>query len=86
MPINSEAKEVAIMHGWDGFGMGGGMMFFWVILLLVVIAVIVWAVGRASGPGQAAGPSAEETLKQRYVRGEITKEQYDQILADLRRS
>ena len=74
------------MHGWDGFGMGGGMMFLWVILLLVVIAVIVWAVGRTSGPGQTGASSAEETLKQRYARGEITKEQYDQILADLRRS
>lgn len=34
--------------------------------------------------GMNGSMDAEEILRQRYARGEITKEQYDQMLRDLR--
>ena len=71
-----------------GMGLGGGlvMVLFWVVL-------IVGAVWLARGlfpngqqpPASSTRPeaSAEDILKQRYARGEISKEQYDQMHRDL---
>jgi len=74
---------------WEiGMGLGGGLMMvlFWGVL-------IVGAVWLARGlfpngqqpPASATRPdaSAEDILKQRYARGEISKEQYDQMRHDL---
>lgn len=38
-----------------------------------------WGMHRMGGP-----MDAEEIIRQRYARGEITKEQFDQMLRDLR--
>ena len=70
-----------------GMGLGGlAMVLFWVIL-------IVGAVWLARGlfptsqqpPASSSRPesSADEILKQRYARGEITKDQYEQMRRDL---
>lgn len=70
------------MH-W-GYGMGGWMMFFWFLLAVAIIALVVWAITRAAAPqGRSAGP--EEVLRERYARGEITREQFEQMREDLRR-
>ncbi len=88
------------MHGF-GYGcgwMGGfgpiGAIISGIIGLVVVIAIIVlivWAVRRLSAgaafsrvaSGAPNGP--REILQQRYARGEITREQYQQMLDDLNR-
>jgi putative membrane protein len=77
-------------YGYDhGYGMfpwwGIVMMLFWLLVIGGVIALVVWAV-RNWRPSREAtvGPSdALETLKQRYARGEITKEEYDRMKHDL---
>ena len=85
------------MHGFGfgGFGTFGwiGMILNLVITLGVIIGVVllvVWAVRRigAAGPGSvtypgSGQPSAREILQTRYARGEITREQYLEMLADL---
>lgn len=72
-----------------GMGLGGGvvMVLFWVVL----IAGAVWLVRGVFPTGQQptasstrTEASADEILKQRYARGEITKEQYEQMRRDLR--
>ena len=71
-----------------GMGLGGGLMMvlFWGALILGA----VWLVrtlfpNRQQPPASAIRPeaSAEDILKQRYARGEISKEQYDQMHRDL---
>ncbi len=67
---------------------GGGlvMVLFWVALIIGA----VW-LARAIFPGGQQPPtrsttheaSADEILKQRYARGEITKEQYEAMRRDL---
>ena len=63
--------------------MGGGL-----ILTLLVLVVVVWAiikvfpdwqdrVGLNNGRENKREDSAEETLRQRFVRGEIDAEEYD---------
>jgi putative membrane protein len=81
--------------GWWGMmrpGMMGGFGFmwlmpvFWVIILGLIIWAIVAAVGRpgeSSSQGSSKTDSALEILKQRYARGEINKEEYEQKKKDI---
>jgi len=73
------------MHGFGG--MGGFMGFGWLIWI-IIIGVIVWAVTQfskqRSGAHRDTGEqSPEDILKQRYARGEITREEYIKIKQDL---
>ena len=72
--------------GLGGFGfpfMGGiWMILFWVL----IIGGVVWLIQSfARGTTSSAPPSASflEVLKQRYAKGEITKEQFEQMKHDL---
>ena len=59
------------MGGWDW----GGMLFGWLMMGGLVL-LIVWAV---SGGGSVTRPStatALDVLAERFVRGEITSEEY----------
>ncbi len=54
------------------------------IILIGLVVLVVWAVRRTSGPGGAARPqTARDVLELRYARGEITREQYQQMKEDL---
>ena len=79
------------MHGY-GFGFAGwGIMLAGAILVLLVliglIFLVIWAVRQGKGPGRNESghrlQSAEDILKARYARGEITREQYLSMLEDL---
>ncbi|MCF7806015.1 MAG: SHOCT domain-containing protein [Candidatus Marinimicrobia bacterium] len=79
------------MHGIGG-SMGFGMGFGWIIWLLI-IGVAIWAVVRLTNQNsqiQGRGHSTENSqdtpldiLKKRYARGEITKEEYEEMRKDL---
>ena len=75
-----------------GFGMGGGLG---IIFLLVIVALVVWAVVRVlpnQGGDQGGGnsspraeqSSAEDILKERFAKGQIDAEEYEDSLATLR--
>ncbi len=72
-----------------GFGMMGGFgligLLFNLLILVGVVALVVWAVKRFSdGTSNASGhESARDIAQARYARGEITREQYQQMLNDL---
>lgn len=68
---------------WGGFGWIG--MIFNLAILIGIVALIIWTVNRfASGSRQSnANQSPREILQTRYARGEITREQYQQMLTDL---
>jgi len=81
------------MMGWD---YGWGMMFFGGLLMLlfwgVVIALAVWAIraltrserDRNEGrPLASRENSAIEILKQRYAKGEISREEFQNMRRDL---
>lgn len=68
-----------------GFGNGWGMGFGWIIGLIIVVA-IVWLIIRSvnqnsNPPGHTR--SALDILKERYARGEIGKEEYENKKKDL---
>ena len=74
------------MHnaGWWLVPWGVVMVAFWV----GVVALVFWAISRLvrrGGPehGTPVRQDPLEVVKLRYARGEITKEQFDQIKKDL---
>lgn len=73
-----------------GFGMGFGFigLFFMLIFWGGLILGGIWLVktlfdNTPRGPAVPRQPSAREILDQRYARGEISREEYEQIKADL---
>jgi len=74
-----------MFHDWMW---GGGMWFGW-IFWLVIIGIIVWLLINQSTKNRnqnQINPHLEsplDILKKRYAKGEITKEQFDQMKKDL---
>lgn len=69
----------------NGYGMGFGGIFMWLFWLLVVVGV-VWMVKMMVGNGkkdQQADRSALDILKERYARGEINQQEFEQKRRDL---
>lgn len=72
---------------WHDMGWGG-MWFGWLFWIIILI-VVIWIVVRFAGGGQSRQlpPASHETpldiLKKRYAKGEINKEQYEQMKKDL---
>ena len=74
------------MHGFGGMGLFGGWigLIFNLAIIVGIVFLIVWAVKRfTSGNISASGQTPREIVQARYARGEITRDQYQQILQDL---
>ncbi len=71
-----------------GMGLGGGLMMvlFWIVLIVgaVWLARGLFQTGQQPPASSTRSElSAGEVLKQRYARGEISKDQFEQIRRDL---
>ncbi len=64
--------------GWWIFG-AVWMVVFWG----TIIALAVWAVSRLGGGGGGKEDSPLEIARRRYARGEITREEFEQLRQDL---
>ncbi len=78
------------MMGDFGFGFGIGWMIFglifWILIIVGLIFLIKWLIdqGKLTRPVQPVqNESPLDVLKIRYARGEITKEQFEQMKKDL---
>jgi len=74
------------MMGYYGnmFGLGGGifMLIFWVAIILL----IVWIVKEmADKSGKESSDSALEILRQRYAKGEISKDEFETKKSELKK-
>lgn len=74
--------------GSEGWGMGFGFMFmilFWALIAAAIVTVIRWAL-RASDSPERRAPREKtplEIVRERYARGEIGREEYEQLKRDL---
>jgi len=80
-------KEEPTMMG--GYGMMAGMGWLGILVMALfwvgVILLVVWGLSNAfPSRQQAVEPDAEEILKRRYARGEISREEYVQASETLR--
>lgn len=79
-----------------GFGLFGGLLSLIINIGVVVgiVILVIWAVRKISSNGSNASmswgqasqsqvQSPREILQTRYARGELTREQYQQMLSDL---
>ena len=81
-----------MMGGWDG-GMMGAFSWLWMLIPLLfwggLLVLIAWAVVRIFPGGHAGGvrreasaeasaPSAEDILRERFARGDIDAEEYEE--------
>ncbi len=64
-------------YGWGWFG-AISMVVFWV----AVFALVIWAVSRISQP-QTPHRSAEEILEERFARGEIDLQEFQERRREL---
>ncbi len=77
------------MMGWGG---GGFMMFIWIIIAAALIYYIVTNNNKSRENNNQREHhisheknQAEEIARQRYAKGEISKEEYNDILRNLRK-
>ena len=70
-------------YGWGWGGMGTGMLLFWILLIaaLVLLAKNFWSDN--AGKSGEKEKSALDILQERYARGEIGREEYEQKKHDL---
>ena len=82
------------MHSWPGiirgghFGGGGiiGMILgfiFFIAIIVAVIILIVWLLKKKSHSEGESKSRVLDILKERYAKGEITKEQFEAMKKDL---
>ncbi|MEJ2689764.1 MAG: SHOCT domain-containing protein [Deltaproteobacteria bacterium] len=64
------------MHGFGGIF----MILFWLLLIVIVFYLVKKSLSVSGGKEE----TAEDILKKRYARGEISKEEFERIKKDLR--
>jgi len=78
--------------GWDHMGNGMGwvmgfggifMILFWVVIIAVVVVLAGWLFGGFGQGDKSRVKSALDVLKERYARGEIKREEFEQKKRDL---
>lgn len=74
-----------------GWGVGGVCPMLWMsvmVLLIILVALAVLLIGRGILAGKAGrdlpSSTARQIIDERYARGEIDKQQYEQMKNDIR--
>jgi len=78
-----------MMNEWGnigGWGMGFGIVFmllFWGLIILGIAALIRWLLTQSSPSRSSRDKTPLEIVQERYARGEIEREEYEQKKRDL---
>lgn len=70
--------------GWLGMGIGMiGTVLIWVLIIVGIVALVRWLTGSRAASEAPAAKTALDILKERYARGEIEREEFEQKKRDL---
>jgi len=69
----------------DGGWFGGGifMLLFWVAIIVGVFYLVRLLINQSKATSRPPENPALEILKQRYARGEISREEFEKMKADI---
>lgn len=70
------------MYEWHGYG-GGMMWIFWILIIVALVWFVAFAT-RRGGFTSERKKTALEILQERYARGEIDRDEFQQKQKDLR--
>ena len=68
-------------YGFDGGGLGWIWMLGGLLVMIGFVVLVVWAVTAASRGGtsrEPARPTPLDILRERYARGEISQQEFEQ--------
>ncbi len=68
------------MHSMFWNGMGGWMLFWWTLLIVIIVGSVSFFVRQGSSNREK---SALDILKERYVRGDISKQEFEEKKRDI---
>ena len=67
-----------MMYGYDLAGLGGWWMLAGMGIFAFVVLGSVWLIVRRPASAGQSHPAAEEILRERFARGELSSEQFDE--------
>ncbi len=72
-----------MINGWDMGSSGGLWMIGGLLLIVGLVILVVWAVNRSSSHDRSSAPptggsNALDILRERFARGEITEQEFEQ--------
>ncbi len=73
-----------MMYGWDAAGLGGWWMLAAMGIISLAVLGSVWLIVRRPDSGKTSRSVAEELLRERFARGDLSNEQFDEAKSRLR--
>lgn len=91
LSVDGLSAQGSMMDGFGGSSGGLGFigmfigLIFWILIIVGVVLLIKWLIdqGKLGGQLSMTEESAMEILKKRYAKGEISKEEFEQMKRDL---
>lgn len=62
-----------------GMNMGVGMWLFWIVFIVLVVIIVRIITDKSSGQSDSRPEDPLDILKQRYARGEISKDEFESM-------
>jgi len=75
-----------MMGGMFGFGGGAGeifMVLWWVVIIAAIVLLVRWLM--QFSPGVRSGKDALDILKERYARGDLSRDEYEKMRREIGR-
>lgn len=73
------------MHSGYGEGLDGMTVWWWAFRVLLIAGIVWFLAKQVAGRATGQKDTPETILERRYGRGEISRDEYEQRLNDLRK-